>query len=162
MRALLIASLLLLASPVASNGPDTIKLPVEVDQQGKTIYFVTDATSDVMAEAGTFCGAHLPNAPLAECVEKLVEQVATVRKLRHDATLSLPGITFTVNKANGVAVKFVHEEGANPADEAREFCQLHFPGADEGKCVEAMLQNAAKALDEVNARYSKEASKKEL
>lgn len=150
-------SLLLFAcicnSVSAADG--TIKLPVEVDQSGKSIYFVTDASSDVVAEAALFCQTHLPAAPSNDCIAKLVEQVATIRKMRQDAAQQLPGITFTVNDPYGNAQRFVHEEGADAADEARAFCAEHFPQTDEGKCVEAMLQNAARALDEVQERYKK-------
>lgn len=80
--------LLLLVSPrgVAADGVgDSIKLPVEVDQQGKTIYFVTDESSDVRAEAERFCRAHLRQAPLDDCTLKLVEQVGTIRNMRLEA-----------------------------------------------------------------------------
>ena len=141
----------LMLSAVAAA--DTIKIPVEVDQQGKTKYFVTDSESVVPNEARQFCAAHLPGMPQSECVDRLVEQVSAIRKMRSEAQQSLPGITFTVNNAQGVAVKFIHEEGNDPSEEARDFCAEHFPNAPMDQCVEAMLANAGKALDEIKARH---------
>lgn len=139
----------------AEAADGTIKLPVEVDQSGKSIYFVVNDHSDVVAEAERFCAAHLSASPRDDCVSKLAKEVYNIRKMREDAANSLPGITFTVNDPQGVSRRFVHEEGANPATEAATFCAEYFPQADESKCVEAMLQNAAKALDEVKDRYAK-------
>ena len=110
---------------------DTIKLPVEVDQQGRTIHFTTNAESEVAAEAARFCAAHLRAMPSGECVAKLVEQVKAVREARTQAALSLPGLTFTVQNAQGETLRFVHEELADPAEESREFCRQHFSDADE-------------------------------
>ena len=139
----------------AEAADGTIKLPVEVDQSGKSIYFVVNDHSDVVAEAERFCAAHLSASPRDDCVSKLAKEVDNIREMREDAANSLPGITFTVNDPQGVSRRFVHEEGANPATEAATFCAEYFPQADESKCVEAILQNAAKALDEVKDRYAK-------
>jgi hypothetical protein len=144
---------MVLLLPVAASGKeDTIKLPVQVDQQGKTIHFVVDATSDVPAEASRFCAAHLKLMPRSECVANLVDQVKAIRKLRLEAAVSLPELSFTVNDPHGVVQRFVHEEGADPAEESRVFCQQHFPDADESQCVEAMLGNAQQALEEIRGK----------
>lgn len=63
---------------------------------------------------------------------------------------------FSVNDPSGQEIEFVHEEGANPRDESRHFCRLHFSQADEAECIEAMLSNAARALDDIKARYANE------
>lgn len=146
---------LLCASHACAQEEDIIKLPVEVDQQGKTIYFVTHAASDVAADALTFCSAHLPTLDAADCASNLEGQVALLRKERAAAAAQLPGLSFTVNNAAGETIKFVHEEGASPADEARHFCREHFEDVDESSCIDAMLQNAKRALDEINARHAK-------
>lgn len=72
------------------------------------------------------------------------------------ACRTLPGLTFTVTDPHGEQVRFVHEEGQNPADESRDFCQNNFPEAPETECVEAMLANAQKALEEVQMRAKEE------
>lgn len=133
---------------------DVLKIPVTVDQAGKSIYFVTDASSDVAAEAARFCRAHLPTLEVADCAEELEKQVQTVRTLRRDAQLTLPGISFSVRSPeSGEELRFVHEEGADPVAEATEFCKLHFPNISEKECIPTMLRNAQEALDEVEARY---------
>ena len=93
---------------------------------GKTLYFVTTETSDVLLEAMRFCSAHLPSLDLDECARNLSAQEAAMRaKTAADrqqarlsptlskpspnpipnpipkpsarqARLSLPGISFTV------------------------------------------------------------------
>merc|ERR1711968_313146 len=147
-----LGSLAVFGFVLASAQSNVLKIPVTVDQQGKSIYFVTDEDSDVLAEANRFCSAHLPTVDADECAANLYSQVAILRKERAEAQFALPGLTFTVNNANGETVRFVHEEGANPADEARAFCQEHFPSAPESDCVEAMLQNAKRALDEIQSK----------
>ena len=47
---------------------------------------------------------------------------------------------------------FTHEAGADPAEEARVFCQEHFPQNPETDCVDAMLWNAKAAFDEIKAK----------
>ena len=148
MRSAALAALLLCAAREAVAQKDSIKIPVQVDQAGKSIYFVTDATSDVAAEAARFCRAHLPGTELTECADKLAMQVETVRQLRLENQQALPGLSFTVRNPDGELLQFVHEEGANPLDEASEFCRLHFARVSEDECVQAMLQNAQKALEE--------------
>ena len=142
----------LLLSPTAAE--DELKIPIEVDQQGKQIYFVTDATSDVFVEAAKFCAAHLRGMPANECRQKLVAEVEGVRKQRREAALSMPALTFTVQDPHGDTQRFFHEEYADPAEESRAFCRKHFdfPEVDESACVEAMLQNAQRALEEIRAR----------
>ena len=144
--------LLISARTAAAEEEDVLKLPIEVDQQGKTIYFVTNARSDVIAEAATFCAAHLRGMPADDCVTKLVEQVNAVRKLRAESALSLPGLTFTVTDPYGQVQRFTHEEYADPSEESRLFCRRHFPDADESECVQAMLQNAQRALEEIQGK----------
>ena len=135
---------------------DVIKLPVQVDQQGTTKYFATDASSDVYFEARKFCETHLHTINTEECVNNLVNQVTILHKERLEAMTALPGITFTVNDANGNTIRFVHEEGANPQDEARAFCLDHFANVPEHECIEAMLENAKRALEEIQARHKQE------
>ena len=137
----------------ASADDDVIRLPVEVDQQGKKVYFVVRKDSDVMLEALRFCKAPLPSLDKNECMSNLIQQVATIRNLRQEAAASIPGMKFTVNDADGNEQTFVHEEGADPREESREFCTTHYPQANEDECIEAMLSNAARALDDINAKY---------
>jgi CYTH domain-containing protein len=141
----------LLASAVAAD--DTIRIPIQVDQQGKTINFVINEQSHVELEARRFCSAHLPGMDEDECLKALLSQVETVRKVRHESQMQLPGIKFDVQNFRGDKVTFMHEEGANPNTEAREFCQLHFAGVPEDECVEAMLQNAQRALEEIKQKH---------
>ena len=147
--------LLLLAMAARCQEEQVIKLPVQVDQKGKQIYFVTNADSDVLEEALEFCHAHLPTVDAVSCAEQLESQVALLREERKKAAQRLPGLKFTVNNAAGETIQFIHEEGADPADEARHFCREHFEGVDESQCIEAMLENAKRALDEINARSVK-------
>ena len=136
-----------------ARADDAIRIPIQVDQQGKTINFVIHEGSNVELEASRFCSAHLRGMDEGECQEALLSQVRTLRKVRHDAQMQLPGIKFDVQNHRGESVTFIHEEGANPNAEAREFCQLHFAGVPEDECVEAMLRNAARALDEINEKH---------
>ena len=46
---------------------------------GKTLYFVTTETSDVLLEAMRFCAAHLPSLDLDECARNLSAQEAAKR-----------------------------------------------------------------------------------
>ena len=60
---------------------------------GKTLYFVTTETSDVLLEAMRFCAAHLPSLDLDECARNLSAQEAAMRAKtaadRQQARLSL-------------------------------------------------------------------------
>ena len=60
---------------------------------GKTLYFVTTETSDVLLEAMRFCTAHLPSLDLDECARNLSAQEAAMRAKtaadRQQARLSL-------------------------------------------------------------------------
>ena len=138
----------------AASADDAVKIPVQVDQAGKTIYFVTDADSNVPLEAVRFCATHLPTVTSEECANNLVEQVTTVRSLRAEAQQQLPGISFTLKNSQGESLRFVHEEGADPAEEARTFCEAHFDAVPQSDCVEHMLKSAARALDEINAKHA--------
>tara|TARA_B110001452_G_C14926527_1_gene323995 strand:- start:51 stop:533 length:483 start_codon:yes stop_codon:yes gene_type:complete len=136
---------------------DTIKLPVQVDQQGATIPFVTDAGDDVLLEAKRFCAKHMSGMPdQEECAATLAAQVDTVRDLRTAAQDSLPGLSFTVRNDAGEEVRFSHEEGANPAVEAEAFCELHYSAVPLNDCVQAMLQNAQRALEEAAGNGNKD------
>ena len=86
---------------------NVIKLPVQVDQAGKTIYFVTNADSDVLAEALQFCEAHMKHVDVMSCAEKLESQVAVIRNERETAAAQIPGLSFTVNNAAGETIRFV-------------------------------------------------------
>ena len=99
---------------------------------------MTDASSNVPLEAARFCAAHLSGMPSEECVGSLVEQVETIRKLRRETQDALPGITFTVRNAEGQDIRFVHDAGANPRDEAYVFCEQHFAAVPIDDCIEAV------------------------
>ena len=133
---------------VADN---TLKIPIQVDKSGKTMYFVTNSDSNVQAEALRFCLVYLPANSKDECVKNLVEQVSILREARSAAQENLPGISFSIQNAYGDIIRFTHEQGENPKDEAAAFCAEHFPDAPTVKCTQAMLENAAKALDEAIA-----------
>ena len=152
-RVLLSFILLTAKTATVCGAENVIRLPVQVDQSGKTIYFVTDADSDIEEEAARFCAAHLRTVNQDECVGNLVAQVGSIRKARQEAAHELPGLTFTVNNHAGETITFVHEEGADPAAEAKVFCAEHFSQVAESDCVEAMLRNAARALEEIKAKY---------
>lgn len=149
-----VAALLLLASAAreAAAQTDSIKIPVQVDQVGKSIYFVTDASSNVAAEAARFCRAHLPATELSECAEQLVAQVETVRQLRLETQQNLPGLSLSVRSPEGEELRFVHEEGANPLEEAEDFCRRHFARVSVSKCIQAMMRNAQMALEEARKK----------
>ena len=149
---LLLSVLSSLVVRTLGQAQNVIKLPVQVDQQGKSIYFVTDADSDVAAEAVEFCRVHLPTVDTADCAANLEQQVKLLRHERAKAQSQLPGLTFTVNNEQGEELRFTHEEGADPAYEAKLFCLEHFGGVPEKDCVEHMLQNAKRALDEIQAK----------
>ena len=129
-----------------------LKIPVQVDQAGKMMYFVVEEDSNLYAEAVRFCAAHLPSLDAAECVQNLVTEVTAMREKtkgeRVAAQNSLPGLSFSVRNHAGEELRFTHEEGANPASEARAFCALHFESVPESACVESMLQSAQRALEE--------------
>ena len=147
---------LLLAAAYGQSEENVIKIPVQVDQNGKQIFFTTNAESDVAAEARKFCSVHLPSVDMDECLPNLMEQVRIIREQREQAQKSLPGLSFTVNNARGETIKFIHEEGADAALEAKLFCAEHFPEAPERDCVEHMLKGAARALDEINDKLSRD------
>ena len=112
------------------SAQNTLKMPVQVDQSGKTLYLVTTESSDVLLEALRFCAAHLPSLELDECARNLAAEEAAMRAKsavdRDTAQSSLPGLSFTVQSPEGELLRFTHEEGANPADEARAFpAQYH-------------------------------------
>lgn len=160
MRFRLLPLLSLLARHAAD---DTIRIPIQVDQAGRTVDFASAADADVAAEAAAFCVEHLPMAPRDECATNLVEQVRILRGVRAKAAGTLPGLSFNVQDENGQQVKFTHVEGQNPAEEVHEFCEAHFPSIDSDSCAEAMLKNAQKALDEANAEHeARQAEKAEL
>ena len=131
---------------------DDIRIPIQVDQQGKTIQFVVFADSNVMLEASKFCHAHLGGMDAEECQDLLIKQVEHIRSARQESQYALPGIKFSVQTNSGKTVQFVHEEGANPSEEARDFCQIHFPKAPEDQCVETMISHAQKALEEIQEK----------
>ena len=113
-----------------ASAQNTLKMPVQVDQSGKTLYLVTTESSDVLLEALRFCAAHLPSLELDECARNLAAEEAAMRAKsavdRDTAQSSLPGLSFTVQSPEGELLRFTHEEGANPADEARPFpAQYH-------------------------------------
>ena len=67
---------------------------------------------------------------------------------RMAAQNDLPGLSFTVRNQAGEELRFTHEEGASPADEARSFCADHFESVPQSACVEQMLRSAQRALEE--------------
>ena len=78
--------------------PDAPSLPPD-RAGGKTLYFVTTETSDVLLEAMRFCAAHLPSLDLDECARNLSAQEAAMRAKtaadRQQARLS-PTLTLTL------------------------------------------------------------------
>lgn len=144
--------LLILLAACGQTRAQTLKVPVQVDQSGKMMYFVVEDHSNIYAAAVRFCAAHLPSLDAAECVQNLVAEVTAIQEKaaseREAAQSSLPGLSFSVQNEAGEELRFTHEEGANPADEAREFCALHFESVPESACVESMLQSAQRALEE--------------
>jgi len=121
-----LGALLLAIAVVKASEEDKLKIPVLVDQSGKQIYFVVDSGSDVPAEAAKFCAAHLPSTDSDECRAQLTARVAETRDAQFEAQHALPGISFSVRNHDGDTLRFVHEEGASPVAEAREFCRDHF------------------------------------
>jgi hypothetical protein len=150
-----VALVLLACSAAAAAPSEPIRIPIQVDQQGKTMYLVMHEDSDVDDEIARFCRAHLKGMDPQECHQSLLEQVNIVRGIRSDAQESLPGITFAVGTPSGKAW-FTHEQGANPRHEAYNFCMEHFAPADGSdnvdQCVDAMMQSAQRALEEAQAK----------
>ena len=67
---------------------------------GKTLYFVTTETSDVLLEAMRFCAAHLPSLDLDECARNLSAQEAAMRaKTAADRQQARLSPTLTLNLA---------------------------------------------------------------
>ena len=87
-----------------------------------------------------------------ECAQNLVAEATAMRKKAADERLAaqndLPGLSFTVRNQAGDELRFTHEEGANPADEARAFCAEHFEAVPPSACVEQMLRSAQRSLEE--------------
>jgi len=140
--------LLLFAVSTAVAADDTLRVPVQVDQSGKQIYFVVDGQSNVPMESAKFCSAHLPMVDPDECASQLSSKVAETRDSQFEAQNLLPGLSFSVRNHEGETIRFVHQEGVNPALEMRAFCAEHFEQVPEGECVEVMLRNAQMALEE--------------
>lgn len=152
LRSFLAATSLALARS-EHPAPDEVSVPVEVDQQGTTIQFTVAGDTDGYYEALEFCAAHLKTLDTDKCAHSLLNKVSILRKQRIEAIQELPGITFTVNDAKGNTLRFIHNEGANPANEAKAFCLDHFANVPERECVDAMMQNAKRALDEIQSRH---------
>jgi hypothetical protein len=110
-----------LAVGAAVAADDTLRVPVQVDQSGKQIYFVVDRQSNVPAEAARFCAVHLPMADSDECASQLSSKVAETRDRQFEAQNLLPGLSFSVRNHDGETVRFVHQEGVNPTVEMRSF-----------------------------------------
>ena len=130
-----------------------------MDQAGRNIDFVVDDdTSDVQMEASLFCNTHMPAADAQECVDHLEHLVETHRGVRRQAQANLPGLSFTVRSPTSSFLRFVHEEGANPGDEAAAFCAEHFTEVSEEECVEEMLRNMQKAYEEATQKSERKKS----
>ena len=151
--------MLLLAQGIAQQGK--ISIPVQVDQAGHTLDFVVDDSSDILLEAEHFCktiaevwkkSVYVDQHTQEQCEAHLIHSVKTQRDARQKAQDSLPGLSFTVTRGDGEQLRFVHEEGANPADEAAAFCAEHFAEVAQEACVESMLRNAQKAYEEVTRK----------
>ena len=155
MALVTILTLLLAVSGDGINSDDhdveTVRIPVQVDQAGTSIFFAVSAYDDVAIAAVRFCSAHLPGTDQEECAQQLVSQISIMRGLRDEAQQALPSISFVVRSPTGEELRFVHEEGANPAVEAQSFCREHYESVPSGKCVEAMLENMQRAFVEVQS-----------
>ena len=79
----IVAAALALATPARAAGSG-VRLPVQVDQAGRTVDFFTESEflEDVEAEAALFCHEHLRTVNQGECVANLVSQVRAVRGAR--------------------------------------------------------------------------------
>ena len=130
---------------------ETVRIPVQVDQAGTSTFFAVSANDDVAIAAVRFCSTHLPGTDQKECAQQLVSQISIMKGLRDEAQQALPGISFVVRSPSGAELRFVHEEGANPAVEAQSFCRVHYESVPNGKCVEAMLKNMQRAFMEVQS-----------
>lgn len=130
---------------------ETVRIPVQVDQAGTSIYFAVSANDDVAIAAVRFCSTHLPATDQEECAQQLVSQVSIMNGLRDEAQQALPGISFVVRSPTGAELRFVHKEGANPNVEAQSFCRVHYKSVPSGECVEAMLKNMQRAFVEVQS-----------
>ena len=83
-----------LALALSHGAEDVIKIPVQIDQEGTTMDFVTDSDSDVYTEALRFCRRNVPIVPkFNECANKLLQQVEALRRERREAIDALPDIT---------------------------------------------------------------------
>ena len=61
----------------------------------------------------------------------------------------------------GALLRFTHEEGGDPADEARLFCAEHFSEVPESACVEHMMRAAQAALEEATAKQAQAPSERD-
>ena len=84
----------------------------------------------------------------------MLQATETLARLRLRAQKDLPGISFMVGTPEG-EVRFDHESGENPINEAGAFCKRYFQDTPRSKCVEAMLVNAEKAMEEALASQRK-------
>ena len=125
-----------------------VRFPIVVAQDGTQIDFVHVDGGDAAREAIEFCARHMPTVDAATCATGIVEQLAEYAEARTKSRAALPGLSFQVANAAGEKVEFSHAEGADPAEEARLFCGVHFAASDPGSCVEAMLLNMQRAYEE--------------
>ena len=51
---------------------ETVRIPVQVDQAGTSIFFAVSANDDVAIAAVRFCSTHLPGTDQEECARRSV------------------------------------------------------------------------------------------
>ena len=151
----------LLALLFAPGRCDVVRFPVEVAQDGTTVDFEHAADGDAAMEAIDFCVTHMPTVDTSKCSMGIIDQLSTIMQGRVKSMNTLPGLTFQVANADGQVVQFIHEEGKNPSVEARKFCRTHFKGTSPTECIESMLINMQKALQEASQAESEDASEAE-
>ena len=128
-----------------------VRIPIQVSQDGTTVDFIADPAKDDLADAVIrFCARHLKLMDTAECSETLLTQVTTLEQARAEAQNNLPSVSFSVRTGGekGEEVRFAHVRGSDPAQEAEQFCALHFSQAPSAACVNQMLENMQRALEE--------------
>ncbi len=124
------------------------RMPVEVAQDGTIVHYLYDPEhDDIAASVINFCQTHLPSMNIEECSKSLLHQVQKFEKLKEESREALPSITFSV-QAGQDKVRFAHVRGNDPAIEAASFCNLHFPESASTLCIDEMLKNMERALQE--------------
>lgn len=128
---------------------DIIQLPVYVDEHGDMQYFMYNPLFNLYSEARKFCEVHRSMSTENECVADIANQVSILRNEQLQGLQELQPFAFTVRDASGQDIQFIHREGKLLNDEAKYFCLDHFAQFSQRECVQAMINSAKKALDEL-------------